>query len=73
VFWSKELLVSYKLPNGFIISGRAACVDPTNFNLEVGRTVARKQAETTLWMLEGYLLQDYLYNLATNNLNEQYE
>jgi hypothetical protein len=61
VFWEKELIVSYKLPNGFTISGRAACVDPKNFNLEIGRTVARKNAEHQLWQLEGYLLQEQIY------------
>lgn len=62
VFWEKELIVSYKLPNGFTISGRAACVDPKNFNLEIGRKIARENAEHQLWQLEGYLLQEKIYS-----------
>ena len=62
VFWNKEVVVSYKLYNGFTIIGRGACVDPVNFNIEIGRTVAREQAENKLWELEGYLLQNKLYN-----------
>lgn len=61
VFWNKELVVSYKLPNGFTVLGRAACVDPANFNLQVGRCVARADVEKQLWQLEGYLLQNKLH------------
>jgi len=60
VFWDKEVVVSYKLSSGFTILGRGACVDPANFNIEIGRQVARKQAEDQLWQLEGYLLQNRL-------------
>lgn len=60
VFWD-EVVVSYKLYNGFTIIGRGACVDPANFNLQIGRSVAREQAENKLWELEGYLLQNKLY------------
>ena len=62
IFWNKEVVVSYKLYNGFTILGRGACVDPANFDIEIGRQVAREQAEHKLWQLEGYLLQDKLYN-----------
>jgi hypothetical protein len=61
VFWDKEVVVSYKLYNGFTIIGRGACVDPANFDLQIGRRVAREQAENKLWELEGYLLQNKLY------------
>lgn len=61
VFWDKELVISYKLPNGFTVLGRGACVDPANFNLEIGRQVAREDAMNKLWQLEGYLLQDKLH------------
>lgn len=61
VFWDKELVVSYKLPSGFTITGRGACVDPKNFDIEIGRKVAREQAEHKLWELEGYMLQNILH------------
>ena len=61
IFWKKELVVSYKLPNGFTILGRAACVDPENFDIKLGREIARRRAEDKLWELEGYLLQQRLY------------
>jgi hypothetical protein len=57
VFWDKELLVSYRLPCGFTVTGRAACIDPANFDLEIGRRVARQDASNQLWKLEGYRKQ----------------
>lgn len=50
------------LPNGFSVgSGKSACVDPANFDFEVGCKFARENAEAdaknTIWMLEGYLLK----------------
>lgn len=57
LFWDKELVVSYRLESGFTICGRAACVDPANFNLEIGREIAKQDAICQLWQLEGYRLQ----------------
>jgi len=61
VFWNKEVVVSYKIYNGFVILGRGACVDPANFDIEIGRKVARRDVENQLWLLEGYLLQNSLF------------
>lgn len=61
-FWNKEVMISYRLKkNGFTILGRGACVDPANFDIEIGRKVARHEAIKKLWELEGYLLQDKLF------------
>ena len=54
---NKELNVSYKLSNGFTITGRSAVIDPVNFDISVGRRNARHHAEEQLWLLEGYRLQ----------------
>lgn len=61
VFWDKELVISYKLYNGFTVLGRAACVDPKNFVLEIGRDIAKKDAINQMWLLEGYLLQNRIH------------
>lgn len=61
VFWNKELNVSYKLKCGFTITGRAACVDPANYDEAVGEKYAREDAANQLWKLEGYRLQWRLY------------
>lgn len=57
----KSMIISYLLPNGFTIDGRAAVVDLANFDIEIGRKVAREDAINQLWGKEGYLLQDKLY------------
>lgn len=58
----KSMILSYKLQNGFVVDGRAAVVDLANFNIEIGRKVAKENAINQLWQLEGYLLQNKLYN-----------
>lgn len=49
------------LQNGFQVTGNAACVDPANFNAEIGRKVARTKAINEIWPLEGYLLKQRLF------------
>lgn len=60
-FFGKDHIVVYRLKkSGFTIVGRGACVDPANFDINIGRKVARENAEHQLWQLEGYLLQNKL-------------
>lgn len=49
------------LENGFAVIGEAAAVSPENFNVEIGRKVARQHARDKLWQLEGYLLREKIY------------
>ena len=49
------------LRNGFTVTGESACASPENFNEELGRKIARRNAEEKIWSLEGYLLKQYLY------------
>ena len=46
------------LDNGYSVRGESACVDPRNFNEEIGNSLAYKQAFDKLWALEGYLLAE---------------
>lgn len=52
------------LRNGFTVTGESACASPENFNAETGRKIARENAVNKVWMLEGYLLKDRLFNLT---------
>lgn len=45
------------LRNGFTIVGKSACVSPENFDAELGRKIARKDAINQIWPLEGYRLR----------------
>ena len=58
VAFNKIMLHVYKLPSGFVVVGKAACVDPENFRFDIGRKICRENAIDQLWELEGYLLQN---------------
>ena len=58
------------LPNGFMVGvGESACIDPAEFDEDLGRKYAKERAEKdatiTLWQLEGYMLK-VTGNLSTD-------
>lgn len=55
---STVTLCNITLKNGYSVRGESACVDPRNFNVEIGKGLAYKQAFDKLWPLEGYLLAE---------------
>lgn len=55
---STVTLCNITLKNGYSVRGESACVDPRNFNLEIGKGLSYKQAFDRLWPLEGYLLAE---------------
>jgi hypothetical protein len=50
------------LENGFTVTGESACASPENFDAELGRKIARQNAESKIWMLEGYALKQKLHD-----------
>jgi len=48
------------LRNGFQVTGESAAASPENFDVEIGRKIARENARNKIWMLEGYLLKQKL-------------
>lgn len=48
------------LKNGFTVTGESACASPENFDPEIGRTIARQNAEQKIWPLMGYELKSKL-------------
>ena len=49
------------LRNGFIVTGESACVSPENYNQEIVEKIAKENARDKIWLLEGYLLKQKLY------------
>jgi len=49
------------LKNGFTVHGQSACAHPDNFDKEIGQKYARENAFDKIWILEGYLLKQRLY------------
>ena len=57
---NKTTIGIFTLKNGFVIVEASSCVDPANYNSEMGRSVCRKRVVDKVWELEGYLLQSEL-------------
>jgi hypothetical protein len=55
------------LENGTHLTGESACVAPENFDEALGRKIARDNAISKAWPLEGYLLRERLYRDAGRN------
>ncbi|MFG0381100.1 Gp49 family protein [Pseudomonas sp. zbq_18] len=49
------------LRNGFTVTGESACASPENFDAELGRKIARQNAEAKVWPLMGYELRSRLH------------
>ena len=49
------------LRNGFTVSGESACADPANFNEQIGKDIALRNAKDKIWALEGYLLRQRMH------------
>lgn len=60
------------LDNGFSVRGEAVCVDPENFNQEVGERLAYDDAYSKLGPLFGFLLAEARFN-QRNQAAERYK
>lgn len=59
-------VVLVKLRNGFTMIEESACVDPANYNQELGERYALQKAKNKVWNLLGFLLAT-----ARNGINVQ--
>lgn len=50
------------LDNGFSVSGESACVNPENYNQQIGEKIAYDQAFAKLWPLFGFMLAESNYH-----------
>lgn len=57
------------LANGFTVTGESACASPANFDAELGRKIAFRNARDKIWALEGYLLRTQLHEAKVNPIN----
>lgn len=53
---------SIKLDNGYQVTGESACVNPANYNQEIGEKIAYDNAYNKLWALFGFLLAEGNFN-----------
>lgn len=59
--FNKCTVLTVQLPNGFIIVESSACVDPANFDEQIGADICTERVKNKIWELEGYLLQEYTH------------
>ena len=55
--FGKCTVATVRLRNGFILTESSACVDPANYDAELGKRLCLQHIENRLWELEGYALQ----------------
>lgn len=53
----KTTVVQVTLRNGFVITESSSCVDPANYDHELGTSIAIDRVKDKVWMLLGFLLQ----------------
>ena len=53
-------LAVVKVSNGFSFVGKSACVDPANYNKELGEKFAKEDAIRQMWAFEGYAMRERL-------------
>lgn len=71
--FDKCTVVSCKLPNGFVITESSACVDPSNYNEEMGVDNCLDKIVNKVWELEGYLLQNTVYEDGLDDFLDDFE
>ena len=58
---SKTTVVICTLVNGFTITESSACIDPANYNEEIGAEICMNKIHDKIWFLLGFLLQSAVY------------
>lgn len=57
--------VTVRMKNGFTLRESTTCVDPANYNEEIGKQICLKKIEDKIWFLLGYTLQEKQYQEST--------
>lgn len=52
------------LKNGAMVTGESNVIDPTNYDADIGREMAYKDAFSKIWQLEGYAMKRDLVRAA---------
>ena len=54
--------VTVRMKNGFTLRESTTCVDPANYDEEIGKKICLEKIEDKVWFLLGYALQDKVAN-----------
>lgn len=53
--------VTVRMKNGFTLRESTTCVDPANYDENIGKEICLRKIEDKVWFLLGYQLQEDLY------------
>lgn len=67
---STVTICNITMKNGFNVIGKSACINPVNFDINIGQDIALKDAFSKIWELEGYLLAEERYDEISTPFNE---
>ena len=59
----KTTIANATLANGFILTESSSCVDPANFNMDIGQGICKEKIYNEVWKLLGFLLQTARYGI----------
>lgn len=68
--FDKCTVVSCKLPNGFVIVEYSTCVDPNNYDVDMGIEICIDKIANKIWELEGYLMQCAMHEAELNECED---
>lgn len=60
-WWDNLTIVSVKLKNGWTITETSACVDPANYDHELGKSICMEKIEDQVWKMLGWTLNDEIH------------
>lgn len=61
--------VTVRMKNGFTLRESTTCVDPANYDENVGKQICLEKIEDKVWMLLGYALQDKIADEKSELVN----
>ena len=70
--FDKCTVVTCRLPNGFVISDYAACVNPENYSKDMGIEICYERIKNKIWELEAYRFQQFLWEETTLEEAEEF-
>lgn len=55
-------VVSMKLPNGYVLTEESGCVDPAEYDEQLGIALCKDALKRKVWQMEGYLQKERFAN-----------
>ena len=63
--------ITVRMKNGFTLRESTTCVDPANYNEEIGKQICLEKIKDKIWFLLGYALQDKVYKESNSTFESR--